>query len=156
MNSWFDILSLTPPVVGKPSMEDEAGMLESSRRINGIISQEIEAGIPANRIMVGGFSQGAVIALLASITSERKLAGVISLSGFLGLSSKIAAMKTDTAPSLPIFWGHGEADQTVRYIWGKQSKDLLTSIGFTKIEFHSYPGTFMILCFHVAILTRVL
>lgn len=58
MPSWFDIRSLTPPVMGQPSMEDEAGMLTSSRRISQLISDEVDNGIPSDRIVVAGFSQG--------------------------------------------------------------------------------------------------
>lgn len=59
MPSWFDIKSLNPPPAGRgPSDEDEAGMLKSVSRISSLVQQELDAGIPANRIVVGGFSQG--------------------------------------------------------------------------------------------------
>lgn len=61
MNSWFDILSLTPPVIGPSSiasLEDEAGMLQSVRTISALVTKEVEAGIAPERIVVGGFSQG--------------------------------------------------------------------------------------------------
>lgn len=54
----FDIKSLSPPSAGSPPQEDEAGMLKSVRLISELISAEVDAGIPANRIVVGGFSQG--------------------------------------------------------------------------------------------------
>lgn len=135
MNSWYDIKSLAPG-----GGEDERGMLESSARISSLISREVDNGIPAERIIVGGFSQGAVIALLTGLTIERKLAGVVSLSGYLGLSEKMHAMKTERAHLLPIFWGHGTADPVVRYSWGEQSRDKLKSLGFNSLEFHSYAG----------------
>lgn len=59
-------------------------------------------------------STGAVISLLTAITTEYKLAGVIALSGFLGLSGKIESMQTEHARKLPIFWGHGKSDDVVR------------------------------------------
>lgn len=54
----FDIRSLAPQTPGYVSTEDEAGMLISSRRISQYISDEVDAGIPSDRIVVGGFSQG--------------------------------------------------------------------------------------------------
>lgn len=60
MNSWFDIMSLTPPVIGQPSLEDEKGMLASVRTLSELVRAEVEAGIPSERIVVGGFSQGTV------------------------------------------------------------------------------------------------
>ena len=137
MNSWYDIKSLAPG-----GGEDERGMLESSSRISSLIGQEVDNGIPAERIIVGGFSQGAVIALLTGLSSERKLAGIVSLSGYLGLAEKMGSMKSERAHLLPIFWGHGTADPVVRYSWGKESRDKLKSLGFNKLEFHSYAGEY--------------
>lgn len=68
-------------------------MLSSVRTIQSLISTEVDAGIPSDRILVGGFSQGAVISYLTGITSERKLAGVVALSGFLGMSAKIKSVR---------------------------------------------------------------
>ena len=73
--------------------DDEPGMLSSVRTIQQLISSELDAGIPSDRILVGGFSQGAVIAYLTGITSERKLAGVVALSGFLGMAGKIKSVR---------------------------------------------------------------
>ncbi|ORY41750.1 acyl-protein thioesterase 1 [Leucosporidium creatinivorum] len=135
--SWFDIKSLTP---GGPDPEDEQGLLASVRTIQGLISKETDAGIPASRVVVGGFSQGAVIALLTGSTSEFKLGGLISLSGFLALSNKIKSMQVDHAPKYPVFWGHGTGDQVVRYSWGKMSVEKLREIGWKNIQFESYEG----------------
>lgn len=56
--------------------------------VNSIIRDEVDNGIPANRIIVGGFSQGCVLSLLTGLTSEYKLGGIIGCSGWLGMSSK--------------------------------------------------------------------
>lgn len=42
-----------------------------------------QAGIPANRILVGGFSQGGALALHSALTYPDALAGVMSLSCWL-------------------------------------------------------------------------
>ncbi|KAI5474162.1 hypothetical protein MNV49_004074 [Pseudohyphozyma bogoriensis] len=140
MNSWFDIKTLMPPSPGVPTDEDEAGMLKSVSRIQQIIADEVDAGIDASRIVVGGFSQGACISILTGLTSERKLAGIVSLSGWLGLSDKAKSMATDHAHKLPILWGHGNADNIVRYSWGSDSIKALQKMGFKDIDFHTYPG----------------
>ena len=104
----FDIRSLSRPLIGAGSHEDEAGMLASVRTISQLVAEEVDAGIPSERIIVGGFSQGSAISLLTGLTIERKIAGLVCLSGWLGLSDKAAAMQTDHAKKLPIFWGHGK------------------------------------------------
>ncbi|GAA5919490.1 hypothetical protein JCM1841_002232 [Sporobolomyces salmonicolor] len=137
MTSWFDIQDLGD---GNLKAEDDKGMLASVRTINSLISKEVDEGIPSERVIVGGFSQGAVIAYLTALTSERKLAGVVCLSGFLGMADKIKSMMTDYATKLPVFHGHGTADQVVQYKWGKESVEKLKELGFKDIEFKSYPG----------------
>jgi len=123
MPSWFDIKSFT-----FTAEEDETGMLESSRQLNEIIATEVDAGIDASRIVLGGFSQGGAMSLLTGLTSERRLAGLAVLSGFLPLRHKFKAMLSDQAKSTPIFWGHGLNDPLVTY-------DLCeTSVAFLKDE----------------------
>lgn len=87
----FDIQELNPHAGIRA--EDDVGMLSSVRTISSLIAQEVDAGIPSERIVVGGFSQGAVISYLTGITSERKLAGVAALSGFLGMADKVKSVR---------------------------------------------------------------
>ncbi|GAA5877778.1 hypothetical protein JCM3774_000755 [Rhodotorula dairenensis] len=138
MTSWFDIQEFNPR--SGIRADDEAGMLSSVRTIQSLISTEVDAGIPSDRILVGGFSQGAVISYLTGITSERKLAGIVALSGFLGMAGKIKSMKTDHATKLPIFHGHGDADQVVEHQWGQKTVETLKELGFADITFKTYPG----------------
>ncbi|KAG8799443.1 hypothetical protein FRC16_005099 [Serendipita sp. 398] len=122
MPSWFDIADLDLDLNAPDGGEDATGMLKSSMSVNRLITAEIdEAGIPANRIVVGGFSQGAALSLLTGLTSERRLGGIIGLSGWLPLSGKMKSMMTDSARNLPIFLGHGTSDPVVRYQYGQQS-----------------------------------
>ncbi|PFH49264.1 hypothetical protein AMATHDRAFT_148040 [Amanita thiersii Skay4041] len=123
MPSWFDIYSF-----GFSGEEDEAGMLQSSRQINELITAEVNAGVDPGRIVLGGFSQGGAMSLLTGLTSERKLAGLAVLSGWLPLHKKIQAMVSQHALSTPIFWGHGTADPLVKYQMCKDSVDYLTTV----------------------------
>ena len=45
--------------------------------VSRLIRDEIDAGIPSNRIVVGGFSQGSAVGLTTGILSEDPLAGII-------------------------------------------------------------------------------
>lgn len=74
------------------SNEDEDGMLRTVSYINQLISAEVDSGIDPGKIVVGGFSQGAAMSLLCGLINERKLGGVVSLSGWLVLKSKIKAV----------------------------------------------------------------
>ncbi|KAH9179745.1 Phospholipase/carboxylesterase [Lactarius sanguifluus] len=120
MPAWFDIRSFD-----FSTGEDEDGMLRTVSYINQLISAEVDSGIDPGRIVVGGFSQGAAMSLLCGLTNERQLGGVVSLSGWLVLKSKIKAMCSSHATSNSIFWGHGTADPLVKFTLGKESVDFL-------------------------------
>lgn len=68
-------------------------MLHSSRLLNELISNEVDSGIDASRIVLGGFSQGGAMSLLTGLTSERKLGGVAVLSGWLPLHKKFKGVR---------------------------------------------------------------
>ena len=61
MNGWSDINGLD-----MAALEDRVGFDSSAKRINKIIQQEIDKGIPPAKIAVGGFSQGGALALHVS------------------------------------------------------------------------------------------
>jgi len=50
-----------------------------------LIDKEIAAGVPANRVIVAGFSQGGALALTTGLSYAKPLGGVIALSGYVRL-----------------------------------------------------------------------
>ncbi|QRV72699.1 carbohydrate esterase family 1 protein [Ceratobasidium sp. AG-Ba] len=137
MPAWFDIFSL-----GKSDdREDEEGILRSSAAINQLIKAENDAGIPNERIVVGGFSQGAALSLVTGLTSEKKFAGVAILSGWLPMRDRLMKMLSSDATTTPVFWGHGTADPVVPYRFGAGSVQILKDkAGFKDIDFKPYQG----------------
>jgi len=108
--SWFDVFNFN--IFTRE--EDEPSLLAGATAINTLISNEIEEhGIPPERIIVGGLSQGGALACLTGVTSERRLAGVFVLSSYVPLWRKTREIATSIAPSIPIFWGHGTVDAQV-------------------------------------------
>ena len=87
MPGWFDLATLDK--LADSNHDDEAGMLKSVKAVDGLIQAEVDSGIPENRIIVGGFSQGGAISMLTGLTSKRKLGGVIALSTWVTLNHKI-------------------------------------------------------------------
>jgi predicted esterase len=55
MPGWFDIISLGEDILAR---QDEEGILKSVNLVHKLITEEVDAGIPAENIIVGGFSQG--------------------------------------------------------------------------------------------------
>lgn len=106
--------------------EDEAGIKKAATEVHGMINNEVKAGIPANRIILGGFSQGGALALYAALTYPEKLAGVIGLSCWLPLHSSFPATKT-CPDNVPILLCHGDVDPIVSFKYGQLSHSVLKS-----------------------------
>ena len=82
-NFRFDLKSLDPS-----DPEDEEGIRKAAQNVHSMINDEIAAGIPSNRIIIGGFSQGGALALFSALTYPQPLAGIIALSTWLPLHKK--------------------------------------------------------------------
>lgn len=121
MPAWADIYSLS-----EHAREDREGILRSVSRILNIVEGECSReGIPAERIILGGFSQGGAIALQAYLRSERPLGGFAGLSTWLALRSEVFATVPKSRRQGRIALWHGDRDDVVSYHWGVQSAELL-------------------------------
>ena len=67
MPAWYDIISLN-----REGKVDEKGILTSKLVVDEFVEKEIANGIPANRIVVGGFSQGGAISLFGYFFHEEE------------------------------------------------------------------------------------
>lgn len=105
-----------------------------------LIQKEIDDGIPADRIVLGGFSQGGAMSMFAGLTSKVRLGGIVALSSYLLLSLKFADLvpKPEFNKETPIFMAHGDSDQVVNFELGKKSYDLLKDMGY-KPTLKIYP-----------------
>jgi len=134
MPSWFDIKSLS-----FDSEEDQAGITKSSDDLKKYIDEEVKNGIPRNRIVIGGFSQGGAVGLHTFITHEAKLAGCIGLSTWLPLGKKFQELRRDENKATQVFLGHGNSDSVVRFNFGEMTRDALMT-HYSDIQWHMYAG----------------
>lgn len=68
MPGWHDLKYLSTSI---REDGDEAGVLESLQTVNGLIDEQVKNGIPLDRILVGGFSQGSAMAIAVSIYAQK-------------------------------------------------------------------------------------
>ncbi|KAI9688270.1 MAG: hypothetical protein M1822_001777 [Bathelium mastoideum] len=136
MPGWYDITSFDDLSV----REDETGILRSRDTMHSLISAEVAKGIPSNRIVLGGFSQGGAMSLFCGVTCPQKLAGIFGLSSYLLLQGKLRDLVPAENPNkeTPIFMGHGDADMVVRHEWGQKTADKLKEWGWN-VDFRTYP-----------------
>ncbi|KAK4247789.1 Phospholipase/carboxylesterase/thioesterase [Corynascus novoguineensis] len=141
MPGWYDIHTIDGNAESLRRNEDEAGILRSQAYFHELIQKEIDAGIPGDRIVLGGFSQGGAISIFAGLTSKVKLAGIVALSSYLLLSSKFLELvpKPEFNKETPIFMAHGDSDQVVNLELGKKSYELLKSMGYN-VTLKIYEG----------------
>lgn len=132
MRAWYDIRGAD--IVMR---EDEVGLRQSQSDIEALIAREIARGIPANRIVLAGFSQGCAMALQTGLRHPEKLAGLLCLSGYVPMNAQVAAERHASNQTTPIFLAHGKVDTVIPILRAEQSRDLLTSLGYT-VEWHEY------------------
>ena len=133
MPAWYDILG-----VDLVRREDEKSLRESATDLQALIDREIARGIPASRIVLGGFSQGCAMTLLAGLRAPQRLAGLLGMSGYLPLAATTAAERSDSNRDVPIFLAHGRTDPVVPYARGIATRDALVELGHA-VEWHEYP-----------------
>lgn len=133
MPAWYDIYGVIPV-----KEEDDAGIRISERYIASLIQNEIDRGIPSDRIVLAGFSQGGAIALHTALRYPHKLAGVLALSTYLPLHSKLSAEAHSANKNTPIFMAHGIFDDVISLEMSKVSRDLLQNTGYS-VNWHEYP-----------------
>lgn len=88
-----------------------------------------ELEVPIERTIVGGFSQGAVMAYAVGLGAGRPApAGILALSGFVPTVEGFE-LDLDGRAGFPVAIAHGTHDQIIDVEWGRQARDLLAAAG---------------------------
>jgi phospholipase/carboxylesterase len=137
MRAWFDILTLD-----REGPQDEVGIRASGDALLQLLEREHDRGIPYEKIVLAGFSQGGAIALHTALRFEHRLAGLLALSTYLPLQSSIDAEVVSNAAAqtrdLPIFLAHGTFDPMLPMALGQHTLEVLTAAGYSA-QWHDYP-----------------
>jgi len=140
MPAWYDIMSLDER---DSDREDLEGVNSSVEWLHSLIKGECElTGLTADRVMVGGFSQGGAVALKAALTYPESLAGCLGLSCYLPGGHLTLEQLGRTAPlDTPVFQAHGDDDQVVSYKRGQITAEVLkTLVKDHKLVTYPYMG----------------
>lgn len=132
MRAWFDV-----PTLKFDEKIDQKGIFDSMKIIQDLIENEKQLGFSSKKIILAGFSQGAVMALTTGLTYPQRLGGILALSGCLpftpSLTEKIHQSNHDT----PIFLAHGIEDNIVPYTLGASTHLMLKKYHYP-VDWHSY------------------
>ena len=136
MPAWYDIRSLERV----SDREDAEHIRASARRIGALLEQEIASGIPADRVVLAGFSQGAAMALHVGLRFPHTLAGLVVLSGYVVLADTVLAEWNEANRRTPVLFGHGREDDIVPMTGGRAAFHLVQDHGDPgKVSWHTFP-----------------
>lgn len=117
MRAWYDILRFEDI----KRHADEAGILRSRTAIRALIAREVQRGIPEQRIVLAGFSQGGAMAYTVALTHPVRLAGIIALSTYLPSPKLVETEASPANADTPLFAAHGLQDPVVPFVLGEQA-----------------------------------
>eukprot|EP00697_Spironema_sp_BW2_P005787 gnl/Spiro4/18073_TR9654_c1_g1_i1.p1 gnl/Spiro4/18073_TR9654_c1_g1~~gnl/Spiro4/18073_TR9654_c1_g1_i1.p1 ORF type:complete len:268 (+),score=50.47 gnl/Spiro4/18073_TR9654_c1_g1_i1:32-805(+) len=137
MPAWYDLSGLS-------SRENERcdGIEQSRATIEALIESEKRAGVPSNRIVLAGFSQGGAMALYCGLQFAQQLAGVLAMSSYLPRPTALTAIVQQHKTNLqtPVLMCHGDWDQVVQLAWARTSLASLQKMGVQRAELKVYPN----------------
>jgi phospholipase/carboxylesterase len=132
MRAWYDVARMD---LGQE--EDEAGIRSSEALVRELIQRETQRGIPHDRIILAGFSQGGAMAIHTGLRYPERLAGILVLSAYVPLASILASEALPANADVPIMMAHGSWDNVIPIRLAQASRDLLTRLGY-RARWHTY------------------
>eukprot|EP00927_Polykrikos_kofoidii_P040512 TRINITY_DN34615_c0_g1_i1.p1 TRINITY_DN34615_c0_g1~~TRINITY_DN34615_c0_g1_i1.p1 ORF type:complete len:333 (+),score=54.16 TRINITY_DN34615_c0_g1_i1:132-1001(+) len=101
---WFDLEKV--PIENGSRLK---GLDESVCRVHGMLQEAERLGVQPSRVVLGGFSQGGLLALQAGLTYKRPVAGICAVSGWVDSELPNVSLHAN----LPVLMCHGDCDGLV-------------------------------------------
>jgi len=118
---------------------NEPGISSGQSVIGGLIQAAAEAGVPASRVVLMGFSQGACLAAQFAIRHPARYGGVVVFSGGL-IGPAGTTWDVDGAfDGTPVFFGCSDVDTHVPESRVRESAEVFTRAG-ADVDLRIYPG----------------
>ncbi len=132
-HAWYPRSFLAPTETNEPALSSALAVLES------LVEQLAAAGLPPDRVVLGGFSQGACLALEFAARAPRRYGGLVGLSGGLIGPPGTERRLTGSLGGTPGFLGCSDRDPHVPLARVEETAALLEGIG-GRVETRIYPG----------------
>lgn len=135
MPGWYDIrsLELSPHVKDR---EDPAQIAASARAVEAVIARELARGVPSERIVLAGFSQGGAMALHVATRHAARLAGFMVLSAYELLVGSGGEHEANKAT--PALFCHGRNDSMVPMFAGQAACESARRSG-REVRWYDFP-----------------
>jgi phospholipase/carboxylesterase len=119
------------------SAEEPEGLAEARQTMDAFLRALAEELAP-NKLVLGGFSQGAMLSVDVALRTEHRPAALVILSGTL-LAEKIWVSRMKALAGLPVFQSHGADDPLLPYALAERLKEELTAAG-ARVTFEAFRG----------------
>ena len=127
--AWYDLNpSLRATETTREDITGSRGLLESLLG---------ELGRPTESVVLGGFSQGSVMALETGLRSDLPLAGLLCISGYVPLLADFPAGFGSQALVRRILCTHGNMDQVIPHDFSESQAKALAAMG-VRIEMETF------------------
>ncbi len=132
-NQWYPHRFLEPVERNEPFLSSALSVIDE------LIDSALSAGVTANQMVIGGFSQGACLALEYAARGLQPVGGVFAFAGAL-----IGAPDEERAPlpdlsGVPIFIGCGDMDAHIDIALAERSAQAFRDAG-AEVDFRRYGG----------------
>lgn len=130
MPAWYDILAMDID-----RKVDVKQLEASAQAVAKLIDREVEKGIPSERILLAGFSQGGAVAYQTALSYPKPLAGLLAMSTYFATAETIQLNSANQ--NLPIAIFHGLQDPVVPESLGQKAQQRLQALGYAP-EYFTY------------------
>jgi phospholipase/carboxylesterase len=129
----------TPELLAQFRQACPAGLPEARQRLVSLLSEAgKQLGLPADRFVLGGFSQGAMLATDVALRLKKRPAGLCILSGALTNEHEWRALAAERG-ALAVLQSHGTFDSILPFPMAEALRDLLVT-GGADVDFIRFPG----------------
>lgn len=122
MPAWYDL-----DIEGFERKVNVEDLTVSCGQVMDIIEQQITQGIPSERIILAGFSQGGAVAYEVLFHSPHGLAGIMAMSTYIANPGSMAHAQFKQTP---VWLSHGSEDEVVPMALGRRAEAQLKQVGF--------------------------
>jgi phospholipase/carboxylesterase len=130
MPSWYDIFELA-----LDRKIDTTQLRVSAAQTQALIEREIERGMPSEKIVIAGFSQGGAVAYEAALSFAKPLAGLLALSTYFATHETL--VENAANKKIPILIQHGSGDFVVDEVLGQRAYRELSDRGYS-VKYETY------------------
>jgi predicted esterase len=132
-NTWYPYSFLAPLAQNEPALSSALAT------VGAVLARVAEAGIPAERTVLLGFSQGACLALEYAARNAQRYGGLVGLSGGLIGPDGTPRDYPGSLDGTPVFLGCSDIDMHIPKERVLESETVLRALGGS-VEARLYPG----------------